>query len=47
MSSKQAAERLSLSTKTVDHYRLKLMQKLALHDVASLTRYAVRCGLVQ
>ena len=45
-STKQVAARLSLSPKTVEHYRTKLMQKLGLKDVASLTRYAVRCGLV-
>ena len=46
MSTKQVAGRLSLSPKTVEHYRKQLMQKLGLRDVASLTRYAVRCGLV-
>lgn len=46
MSTKQVAGRLSLSPKTVEHYRMQLMQKLGLRDVASLTRYAVRCGLV-
>lgn len=46
MSTKQVAGRLSLSPRTVEHYRIQLMQKLGLRDVASLTRYAVRCGLV-
>jgi DNA-binding NarL/FixJ family response regulator len=46
MSTKQVAGRLSLSPKTIEHYRTQLMQKLGLRDVASLTRYAVRCGLV-
>ena len=46
LSTKQVAGRLSLSPKTVEHYRTQLMQKLGLRDVASLTRYAVRCGLV-
>lgn len=46
LSTKQVAARLSLSPKTVEHYRTKLMQKLGLKDVASLTRYALRCGLV-
>lgn len=47
MSTKQVAGRLSLSPKTIEHYRTQLMQKLGLRDVASLTRYAVRCGLVE
>lgn len=45
-SSREAAAELSLSPKTVEHYRMRLMQKLGLRDVASLTRYAVRSGLV-
>lgn len=44
--SKQIAARLALSIKTVEHYRKNLSRKLDLHSVASLTRYAVRCGLV-
>jgi DNA-binding NarL/FixJ family response regulator len=47
MSTKQVAGRLSISPKTVEHYRTALMQKLGLRDVASLTRYAVRSGLVE
>ena len=46
MSTKQVAGRLSLSPKTVEHYRTQVMQRLGLHDIASLTRYAVRCGIV-
>ncbi len=45
-SSKQAAQKMSLSPKTVEHYRKNLMRKLELNCVASLTLYAVRCGLV-
>ena len=47
MSTKQVASRLALSPKTVEHYRTQLMQKLGLRDIASLTRYAMRCGLVE
>ena len=32
--------------KTVDNHRTNLMRKLDLHDVASLTRYAIEIGLV-
>ena len=46
MSNKEMADRLSLSAKTVEHHRAALMVKLDLHDVARLTRYAVRHGMV-
>jgi DNA-binding NarL/FixJ family response regulator len=45
-STKQVATRLSLSPKTVEHYRTQVMQRLGLRDIASLTRYAVRSGLI-
>lgn len=45
-SSKEIASRLGISAKTVEHHRMALMQKLDVHDVASLTRLAVREGLV-
>jgi len=38
---------LGLSSKTVDVHRAKIMERLQLTDVASLTRYAVRKGLVK
>lgn len=46
LSSKEIADRLSVALKTIENHRTNLMQKLALHNVASLTRYAVRRGLV-
>lgn len=46
LSSKEVAYRLSISPKTVDHHRGQLMRKLGLRDVAGITRFAVRCGLV-
>lgn len=46
LSSKQIADKLHIAPKTVEHYRAQLMDKLDLHDVASLTRHAVRLGLV-
>jgi len=45
-SSKQIAHDLKLSPKTVDHYRADLMKKLNIHDVAGLTRHALKAGLV-
>lgn len=45
-SSKEIADRLGISAKTVEHHRLALMKKLHVHDVAGLTRLAVREGLI-
>jgi DNA-binding NarL/FixJ family response regulator len=47
MSSKEIAYELQLSPKTVDVHRGRIMERLDLRDVASLTRYAVRKGLVK
>lgn len=46
LSNKEIARELAISPKTVEFHRGQLMQRLGLHDVASLTRYAVRSGLV-
>ena len=46
-STKAIATRLSISGKTVESHRTKLMQKLDIHDTASLVRYAIRHGLSQ
>jgi DNA-binding NarL/FixJ family response regulator len=46
-SSKEIAGELSISTKTVDNHRLQIRQRLNLHDVASITRYAIQQGLVE
>lgn len=46
-STKHIAEALGLSAKTVSNHRQELMRRLGLHDVASLTRYAVERGLVE
>lgn len=43
---KAIARRLGLSVKTVEQYRAQLMEVLDIHDVAGLTRFAVRTGLV-
>ena len=40
------AERLHISHKTVDTHRTQIMRKLDIHDVAGLTRYAMRAGLI-
>lgn len=46
MSSKDIARMLGLAIKTVENHRAHLMQKLGVHDVASLTRYAISHGIV-
>ncbi|OIR13566.1 transcriptional regulatory protein DegU [mine drainage metagenome] len=46
-STKDIANKLGISVKTVDNHRTNLMRKLNLHDVASLTRYALEIGLVE
>ncbi len=45
--SKEIAFELGLSPKTVDVHRARIMERLNLNDIASLTRYAVRKGLIQ
>lgn len=43
---KEIARHLGISPKTVEFHRGKLMEKLAVHDVTALTRYAIRAGIV-
>jgi DNA-binding NarL/FixJ family response regulator len=44
---KEVAAILGVSVKTADAHRTRLMQKLDIHDIAGLTRYAVRQGIIQ
>jgi DNA-binding NarL/FixJ family response regulator len=44
---KQIAAELGISIKTVERHRQRLMDKLGIHDVAGLTRYAISKGLVE
>jgi DNA-binding NarL/FixJ family response regulator len=46
-STREIATKLAISVKTVDNHRTNLMRKLNLHDVASLTRYALETGLIE
>jgi DNA-binding NarL/FixJ family response regulator len=45
-STKKIAGELKVSVKTVETHRAALMEKLDIHDVAGLVRYAIRIGLV-
>lgn len=45
-STKVIARELDLSTKTVDAHRYQISQRLNVHDVAGMVRYAIRHGLV-
>jgi DNA-binding NarL/FixJ family response regulator len=44
---KQVAVELSISIKTVEKHRQHLMDKLNIHDTASLTRYAISKGIIE
>ena len=44
---KETAEELGLSIKTVEKHRDRLMDKLNIHDVAGLTRYAISAGIIE
>jgi len=46
-STKAIAGRLAVSVKTVESYRQQIMEKLDLHTIAELTKYAVREGLTE
>ena len=44
--SKEIARKLDISTRSAETYRTDLMGILKIHDIAGLTRYAIRVGLV-
>jgi DNA-binding NarL/FixJ family response regulator len=43
---KEIAQQLAISVKTVETHRAQLMERLDIYDVARLVRYAIRLGLV-
>jgi len=46
LSSREIAERLTISVKTVDTHRANMMEKIDAHSVAELIKYAIREGIV-
>jgi len=46
-STKDIAVTLDLSIKTVETHRKDLMDRLGIHDVAGLVRYAIRAGIIK
>jgi len=45
-STKEIAQILGISVKTVETHRAQLMDRLTIHDVPGLVRFAIRTGLV-
>ncbi|HEV7746630.1 MAG TPA: response regulator transcription factor [Pyrinomonadaceae bacterium] len=45
-STREVASTLSIAVKTVETHRAQLMERLNIHDVAGLVRYAIKKGLV-
>jgi len=44
---REIALKLKLSTKTIETYRNKLMQKLNVSSISELTKYAIRAGVIE
>jgi len=45
--SKDIAEQLTISVKTVERHRANILEKLGMRDRTELTRYAIRAGLIE
>jgi len=46
-STKRIAMLLKISVKTVETHRMLLMERLDIHDIAGLVRYAIKAGLIR
>ena len=46
-STKEAASMLGISYKTADSHRSRILEKLGVHETASMVRYAIRAGLIE
>ena len=44
---RKAAPLLGISYKTADSHRSRILEKLGVHETASMVRYAIRAGLVE
>jgi len=44
---RQIGDELGISIKTVEKHRQHLMDKLGIHDIAGLTRYAISAGIIE
>ena len=47
LGNKQIATELGISIKTVEKHRQQVMNKLNIHDIAGLTRFAISTGMVK
>lgn len=47
LATKEIAQRLNISVKTVETHRAQIMERLDIHDIAGLVRYALRIGMVK
>lgn len=47
LSSKEIASDLGVSLRTIDSHRSNLMEKLNIHKVSGLVRFAIRAGLIE
>jgi PAS domain S-box-containing protein len=45
-STRRAARQLGISYKTVESHRSRILEKLGVHETASMVRYAIRAGLI-
>ena len=46
-STKETASHLGISYKTADSHRSRILEKLDVHETASMVRYAIRAGLIE
>jgi len=46
-STRQAARQLGISFKTVESHRGRILEKLGVHETASMVRFAIRSGLIE
>lgn len=45
-STKEIAEKLFISVKTVETHRMQIMERLNIRDIAGLVRYAIKMGII-